>query len=97
MSTLYVAEFDALLVDAYSQSVMAPNFASFRGEQNISMGSHSTPMKDGTRFVLLVPSIACFFTVGKNNPVANVNNTPLAPGGWYFIGLNPGDQIAVTN
>jgi hypothetical protein len=98
LSTLYIAEFNKLLVDADAQSVLAPNYPALR-EQVVAIGGASTQsvmMGSETRFVQLSTDVVCSFVVGVN-PTATTTNSRMAANETRFIGIVPGLKIAVIS
>src|SRR5262245_65087866 len=97
MSTLYVAEYEKLLVDINGNVVMAPHEPPI-AEQKVSIGMNSTTADNAfgtrTKFVQLSTDAICSVAFGPS-PVATSSNQRLPANTIVFKGVNPGDFIAV--
>jgi hypothetical protein len=97
MSTLYIAEYEKLLVDAHGDVVLAPK-APPLVEQTVAIGlssaSAANPFTTRTRFIQVSTDTTCSIAFGPN-PTATTGNQRLAANEKVFIGVEPGDLIAV--
>src|SRR5262245_51953395 len=97
MSTLYIAEYEKLLVDINGNVVMAPHDPPL-AEQTISIGVSSTkatnPFGTRTRFVQLSTDAICSVAFGPN-PTATASNQRLPANAILFKGVKAGDYVAV--
>jgi hypothetical protein len=102
MSTLYVAEYEKLLVDSNGNVVMAPHEPPL-AEQTISIGVSSAkatnPFSSRTKFVQLSTDVVCSVAFGNPaNLAATSSNQRLGANAIVFKGVNPGDSVAaITN
>jgi hypothetical protein len=99
MSTLYVAEYDKLLVDANGNVVMAPHEPPLV-EQTVSIGMSSAaavnPFSSRTKFVQLSTDAICSVLFGNPSGLAATSsNQRLPANAILFKGVNPGDSVAV--
>jgi hypothetical protein len=97
MSTLYVAEYEKLLVDTNGHVVLAPHEPPLV-EQTITIGGSSTPatnpFSSRTKFVQLSTDAICSVAFGKN-PTATTSNQRLPANTVVFKGVHAGDFVAV--
>jgi hypothetical protein len=98
MSTLYIAEFATLLVDARGQEVMAPAQPPV-AEQTVSISmSHaeSAAFGSSTRFIQIHCDAICSVAFGPA-PVATTANQRLAANETRFAGVTRGDKLSVIS
>jgi hypothetical protein len=97
MSTLYVAEYEMLLVDARGDVVLAPLDPPL-AEQTVTIGVSSAvaanPFTTRTRFIQISADTTCSVAFGKS-PTATTGNQRLAANEKVFKGVNAGDLVAV--
>ena len=97
MSTLYIAEYDRLLVDANGNVVMAPHEPPL-AEQTITISGSSTKpgnaFSSRTKFVQLSTDAICSVAFGPT-PTASAALQRLPANTILFKGVNPGDWVAV--
>lgn len=98
MSTFYIAQFDNMPNAANSAVVMAPHYPPLNEQTLTISGSsaQSTPMVIGARYAQLSTDAVCSFAVGVN-PVATTANSRMAANETRFIGVDPGQIIAVIS
>src|SRR5271166_3751835 len=97
MSKVWIIEFDQMPIDASGKSVIAPNYPPNATQEPLTIGAASVvsaAFSRGTRFVLLGADGDCCFVVGMN-PIAMNSDTPLFAREKFFIGVVPGQRIAV--
>jgi hypothetical protein len=98
MAFLYIAEFSRLPLDSVGANIIAPPMPPLV-EQKIAIGIGSVPsasFSSGTRFVQIHPDSVCSVAFGPT-PVATVNNQRVAGSETRFVGVNPGDSVAVIS
>jgi hypothetical protein len=97
MSTLYIAEYEKLLVDTNGNVVMAPHEPPL-AEQTVTISGSSTKPTNAfnsrTKFVQLSTDAICSVLFGPN-PTASATNQRLPANTIVFKGVNPGDSVAV--
>jgi hypothetical protein len=98
MAFLYIAEFARLPLDSVGATIIAPPMAPI-AEQKIPIGVSSVPsapFSSRTLFVQIHPDSVCSIAFGPA-PVATVNNQRVAASETRFVGVNPGDSVAVIS
>ena len=98
MAFLYVAEFARLPLDSVGANIIAPPMPPLV-EQKIAIGVSSVPsaaFSSGTRFVQIHTDVVCSVAFGPA-PVATVLNQRIAASETRFVGVNPGDSVAVIS
>lgn len=96
MATLYIAEYDELLVDAHGQTVMAPKDPPI-AEQIVAIGvSHaeSVAFSGRTLFVQIGNDSTCSIAFGAA-PVATTSNQRIPANNLIFKGVTRGNKISV--
>lgn len=102
MSTLYVAEYEKLLVDTNGNVVMAPHEPPL-AEQTITIGMSTAklgnPFSSRTKFVQLSTDAICSVAFGNPSGLAATSSNQRLPANTIvFKGVNPGDSVAaITN
>lgn len=96
MSTLYVTEYPGIetLLNGTAQVVVGPPIA----EQVVTISGTSTQtaaFSAVTRIVRLQPDSICSLKVGGTNPVATTSSQRHVAGSTEYIGVTPGDKLAV--
>ncbi len=97
MAKLYVAEFAHLPLDDRGRPVMAPPMPPL-AETTVAIGMTSTQsanvFSSVTRYAQIHTDAICSIAFGTN-PTATTANQRLASNETRFVGVNPGDLIAV--
>lgn len=97
MATLYVAEYEKLLVDTHGNVVIAPLEPPL-AEQIISITGSSVRCTNAfstrTKFVQLSTDATCSVAFGAS-PMATTGNQRLPANTLVFKGVHPGDFVAV--
>ena len=101
MSTLYIAEYEKLLVDINGNVVMASHDPPL-AEQTITIGMSSVKCSNAfstrTKFVQLSTDAICSVAFGNANVTATSSNQRLPANSIIYKGVDPGSYVAaITN
>ncbi len=100
MAKLYIVEFASTAIGARGQDVMAPQYPPV-ARQSVMTSSgtsaQSAAFGGSTRYIQYHTDGICSIAIGPN-PVADVNYDRMAANETRFVGVNPGDKLAlITN
>ena len=99
MPTLYISEFATCAIDARGQPVAAPDYPTTVPDYivDITVASLQSQQFSGhTRFIQFTTDARCSIVISAN-PVATTINCPVNVGDKSFVGVQPGDRIAVIS
>lgn len=82
--------------DQYGHLLAAPKEPSIAVQQIAITGSStaSSAFNDRTRFILIDPEAAAHYAIGKS-PTASASTSRLVADRAIFVGVTPGDKIAI--
>lgn len=97
MAKLWITELSALAQGANYQDAPVGQYPAVVNQTPLTLGATQQSAAFGatTRFVRLRADGACHFVVGTGSFSATVNDTPLDANAAEYIGVKPGDKLAV--
>ncbi len=98
MAKLWITELSALAQGANYQDAPVGQFTAAVNQTPLTLGASQLSAAFGatTKFLRLYADGACHFTVATGSShSATVNDTPLPSGSVEYIGVKPGDKLAV--
>ncbi len=97
MAKLYIVEFTSTAIGARGQDVMSPQYPPIAKQAFITSSGttqQSAAFTGATRYIQFHTDGICSIAIGTN-PIADVNYDRVAANETRFVGVNPGDKLAV--